>query len=71
MSQVIPFPPVPRISARDLDNIKVAVEKAIMAHHVLQTYLDEIQNDARLSHIEPDELIEIMTAMLKQKEKQY
>ncbi|MDH5219041.1 MAG: hypothetical protein OEX19_15165 [Gammaproteobacteria bacterium] len=70
MSQVIPFPPVPKISSRDLDNIKVAVEKAIMAHHVLQTYLDEIQADPRLSYLEADELIEILAVMLNQKEKQ-
>ena len=70
MSQVIPFPPVPKISSRDLDNIKVAVEKAIMAHHVLQAYLDEIQADPRLSHLEADELIEILAVMLNQKEKQ-
>lgn len=69
MSQVIPFPPVSKISSKDLDSIKSAVEKAVMAHHVLQSYLDEIEADPRLSHLETDELIEIMTLMLQQKQK--
>ena len=71
MSEVIPFPSVPRkISSKDLDSIKSAVEKAVMAHHVLQNYLDEIQSDPRLSHLETNELIEIITVMLQQKQKE-
>ena len=70
MSQVIPFPPVSKISKKDLSAIKDAVEKAVMAHHVLQSYLDDMQNDSRLSHLDTEELIEIITLMLQQKQLQ-
>jgi len=69
VSQVIPFPKASRISEADINNIKMAVEKAVVAHQVLAMYLDDICSDPRLEHLTKEELAEVLTAMLQQREK--
>lgn len=70
MSQVIPFPRPSKISAQDLDAIKNAVEKAVLAHQVLADYVEDICADSRLEHLGREELAEIITAMLQQQDEQ-